>query len=437
MTKLALFLLLLVSPLAGNVAASADDEIPVRQRAMDVLILNDGTRLLGVLPSRETGDDGQLPDTTRLLLRTAWMKEHAPQILANTQPIPAALDANLPAVTLESLLSQHVAELQQQPDASPERVGFLQQRLAELQRPPVDANTVESRLLVLTVSNDIIRRTLQQTANVRQLGFLGIVNDMENVESLSQREVNQKLRLIPVANRLHALPDDNHQFPEEQFERLLAAADSLFGKTCRLIRFEDEFIPDQPGDDRDLAGLAMKMLSKQTQSQLQQLLDEALNGKTPAQQPQQDESTWTSEELPDAARKIAEDQNADIVQVSQMALGMTAGVATVRVCLFHRNRSTGEWKSAVCVTETAFAKDVSEEEAQQLVDNPQLKPMLALFEKLGASPADISRALSMGAVVRIAQQKTETSLQEFIRAATTVGAATPEVAARQLTSLPK
>ncbi len=441
-TTATLVLALVTIHTAAGQDADLGRKVPVRQRAVDVVILNDGTRLLGVLaPAQQPAapQDKQEKDagSTRILCRTEWLSKHAPDVLAHAQPSAEHDGADGQPRTLESLLAEHIADLQQHGDATPERLGFLQVRLDQLRDARVRPGEQKTRLVVLHVANDLIRQKLQHPANVQQLAFLGILNAVPDVEELAQPQLEKRLREIPAADLVQQLPATGPAAAEQKFQTLLIATDSLFGRTCRLIEFNGDFLVDEAADEAKVAEIAATLIARQARTQLAQLLDEALDGPSAANSSvNAGGGAPVAMDVPDAARTIAEQQGADILRISRLNLDIPAASATVSVHIYYHDRSGNRWHPAGFFTETASARDVQGDQAQQLGNNPQLKSMLALFEGLGASSQDVSKALSMGAVVRIAQERTATAVQKAINEATSVDATAGELSALRLSSLP-
>jgi hypothetical protein len=402
---------------------------PVRQRTIDVLVLNDGTQLHGVLVPDQVQIPGQevSKDYVRFLMRLKWANSNIAEILQAADQVPAAQ----PVTSLEQLLKNYIRQLEQAADTDPRQVAFLHERLAEVQARQQDVGAHSSGCVVLQVHDRLVRNRLAQSRSKRTLSSLAVVNDVDGFEELSQQDLAAKLSEIPQAELRTELPGGAAEAAKTRFQLLQLATDNLFGKTARLIQFNGKLINEDAGQDQVLQ-LIPDLLAGQIQKQLQDLL-----GEGGAVRPAGNQGlSGPMIRIPDDVRTSAENSGAQIVQVAGLHLNLTGAAATVAIHLYHKDRDSGQWRLATYSRSSATAADVPEEQTKQLMADPRIKEVLSVFETLGASDAHVTQALKMGAVVQVAQKQANAEVQRYLLDAARVSAPDPTLRVLTLERLP-
>ena len=413
-------ILALLMTMVFSSADSSQADVPVRRRAADVFQLRDGTRLFGVLL------DGGTDRGVRAMFRGQWLKQNAPELYEsaiNSAKTPTSNDDR----SKEALI-RHLQQLRAADEPDIERIGFLEERLTDL-FPEQEQAAVAPDIVILKISNSLIRQKLLKTNAFRQQAGVAILNNLANAETSTPADLqNDLLKLTPatVVRSLPVAPSPSQK--DELFERILLQADRVFGKTCRLIYQGGQFISESNGE-QNLEQLAGQLLNGQVQSQLQQLL----GGEFSTQKPR--ESLLDDDKLPQAASQLAERENADIVEVSSMSLQPANGRASVSLYVFHRASSDADWAKVASVTANATERDVLPENRQRIADDPRVKQVTQIFGGLGISGNEISKAVSIGAVVEVAQSQAKAKLTEQLTLTANPNAALNILEAK-ITSLP-
>jgi hypothetical protein len=407
---------------AGSLTTHA--EVPIRQRTVDVLILQDGTRLLGAsLPAEKEA-------TVSILVRGEWLKQNVPELLArlNATNKQGSVAQN-PVIPL---LTAHITSLEAAGVTDIERVGFLRERLQNLQHDEVGPLTPD--VIVIDISDKLVRRKLLQKPAIRELAGIGILNAVMDVEALKQADVRAALRQIPATELVRSLPTEDVESAANTFRRILLQTDRIFGRTCRLIYHSGRYVSEQDATANPET-LALELLAGQVQSQLSALLSEnagASAGKLKAET----NAPALGQSLPSPAVVIATAEQADVVEVCQMKLNASSGAASVTIDLYHRHGNKADWKFAGRVTGAATHQDISVDQQQNIANDPRVKQITQLFAGLGAGTGDLTKAISVGAVVEVAQQRAKENLQTFVASPGAAAGSRVSVLRRTLTELP-
>ncbi len=178
--------------------------------------------------------------------------------------------------------------------------------------------------------------------------------------------------------------------------------------------------------------IATQMLSGQVQSQLQQLLA-AETGTTVGKL---NNSNLAPEILPAAAANIANNETADVVVVTSMDLNAAAGSASVTIATYHRLTKQAKWNRIAVVSSTASSADITHEQRQRILEDAQVKQVAELFRGLGIGNADLGKAVSIGAVVEVAQQKAKSKLSDALQLDNAESAAGLKVLTARFNELP-
>lgn len=384
----------------------APAEVPMRLRVVDLVILEDGTRLLGAVTSNKRGKP------VEVLLRGSWLKANAPEILDRMQNSEQDIGAT---DTVAELVRQHIESLRLKPAADQNRIGYLEERLIDLTAQPASGAGGVPALVVLSLPAKAVKRVIVQNAASPQIALVSILNQVDNVEDTAKKDVVKELQQIPAAQRITQLPESKSgpkadESARRQFQRLLLKTDRVLGTTCRLIKQSGEYLSETNSSAADLQALTAKMILGQAQSQLQSLLND--NFARPAGAVGGGFKLPSPPILPAAAALLAENENADVVEVTQMDLDPTGGSAEVSIAMYHKGSSTADWKLLTVVKGRATTRDVTPEQQQKIAGDARVQQITQLFSGLGVNGNNISSAVSIGACVEIAQQRARQALQD-------------------------
>ena len=117
-----------------------------------------------------------------------------------------------------------------------------------------------------------------------------------------------------------------------------------------------------------------------------------------------------------AAARIANDEDADVVEVTSMQMNPAVGTTEVSISVYRR-RSDKRWHEVMVVAGRATAGDVTAEQRQRIEKDPQVQQVFRLFSSLGAT-SQLSNAIGVGAVVEIAQQRAKSRLNQLLLSGT-------------------
>ena len=406
----------------GTVATAA--EVPIRQRGVDVLILQNGTRLLGVsLPAENDR-------TVSILVRGEWLKQNVPELYVRLST--ATNKADVAQNPIIPLLMAHIESLEAASVRDIERVGFLRERLGNLDQNAAGDATPD--VIVVDVSEKLVRRKLLQKPKIRELAGLGILNAVADVESLSQADVQIALQGIPATELIRSLPTEYAEDAENGFRRILLQTDRIFGRTCRLILHASRYISEKDANENPET-LALELLAGQVQSQLSALLNGDIAGSANNLKPGP-KAPAVGQSLPPQAAVIAAGQQADVVEVSEMKMNAASGSASVTIDLYYKDNNDVDWAFVGRVTGAATPHDISADQQQNIANDPRVKQITQLFGSLGAGSNDVTKAISVGAAVEVAQQRAKENLQAFVVAAGAVSENRISVRRSVLTELP-
>jgi hypothetical protein len=328
-------------------------------------------------------------------------------------------------------LRNHIAELQKSPNIPLERIGYLNERLLGL-TAEILPNT-DPDVVIIELPDSLIRQTLTKKPAYRQLAGLGILNGVTSVESASAKDLEAELRKHDPASLIKDLPTEapNNLQTVSNLQLILLDADRVLGKTCRLINYGGQYMSEAATRANPTA-IAAQMLSGQVQSQLQQLLaaeTETTVGKL-------NNSNLAPEILPAAAANIANNETADVVEVTSMDLNAAAGSGSVTIATYHRLTKQAKWNRIAVVSSTASSADITHEQRQRILEDAQVKQVAELFRGLGIGNADLGKAVSFGAVVEVAQQRAKSKLSDALQLDNAESAAGLKVLTAKFNELP-
>lgn len=386
-------------------------QVPVRQRAVDLVLLRDGTRLLGAVVADKRGQNMQM------LLRGSWLEQNAPDLLDRIVPDSAVEPAATKSVA--SLVQEFVKDLESQPDPDFERIGYLNERLIDLEVDPNPASVGTPDLVVISLPQKLIRNRLVQPSRGQNLAGIAVLNQIDQVEDLSKNDVIAKLKKIPLAKLLRQLPEQvsknqasKQTSVQQEFQKLLVRTDRTLGKTIRLIYQSGQYVDEQNASAADLQALTTQMMAGQVQSQLQSLLNGEFS--QPAGTQKKSSTSGLTKTLAPTAVEIAKRQQADVVEVVEMKLNVTAGSANVRLGLYHQWPDQQVWTLVAMVTGNATTRDVPADQKQRIAEDETVKQVTQLFSGLGSSGSNITNAISIGAAVEVAQNRARQALENAL-----------------------
>lgn len=376
------------------VAAAADPPVPFRSRCVDLVLLADGTRLLGSVLDE---------DERTVLLRRTWLQTDAPEFFAaDVQPRLQREDAAA-TPALSKMIEDELARLRKATPGDLRRIGMLQETAERL----ATAERSASPWVILRLPDDCVRRIVTQSAQIRPVGFYAILNGVPDAEQRGWQDVSDELKRIPLGDRVTALPQtDSSAVAQDQLADLLAAIDVRTANAGRLIRTGDVVVSET--DELPVAALLPQLLTSEFGKQLAPLLqgrfpDDPLPG-TAGDPPS------ALNALPPAAVELAERQGWNSVVISAFDVRIAAGTAGVSRAVFTHSDERG-WRPVLQVRGTADRSDVSEQSLQELSSDPRVEQVLQVFTGLGAESDELRQALSLGAVVRVAAGRCEDQFQ--------------------------
>ena len=239
----------------------------VRDTVVDQMLLQDGTRLKGMAVSRKP---------PQLLVRTGWLKQHAPDFLERSvRPVArTSLQANaqrLKVLLTEAAAKQPAGEQKSDPPGNLARTTLLQE---VLQRLEPDEDLLPTHVVVESLRSTFRTADLRTDAQ-RMLGLRAMAADITDFEQLHWKAVAARLQQSAAAAPGPAEPAAD--MTEAQLQQvawcILAAIDVRTNEALKLVRSGTAFIDE---DSRpDPAQLLQVAANQSTRGLLQDLLDEA------------------------------------------------------------------------------------------------------------------------------------------------------------------
>lgn len=405
-----LLLLLLPCPLPWKILQADDPPVrSVRDTVADQLLLQDGTRLKGIAVSKKP---------PRLLVRTGWLRLHAPAFLERSVRPAARKSLQTSAARLQELLTEAAehstsGEKQREQPENLARTTLLQEVLQRLQP---DDELLPTHVVVES------RRATFRTADLRSepqrmLGLRASLADLTDFENLHWKTVASRLQQAGPAAA--GFPEPAAEITESQLQQavwcILAAIDVRTNEAVRLIRSGTAIIDE---DSRpDPAQLLQAAASQSLGGVLQELLNEASG--QPATAPAAGTGPESATEaLPAAAVAIAAQRQRRTVVLSEFSADPGAGQAAVRRTLWYQ-ASAGTWHLVAAAQGTANVGENQPEDAAALQQDPQIQQITELAAILGLPRQQMQTALGMGAVVQRALQRAGTQFDELLQQALT------------------
>lgn len=378
---------------------------PNRDSVADRVLLKNGATLRGLLVSERP---------LRLLVRSEWLTEHCPQLLAD-ELLPLLNKTNNESREALRLLLQQ--ELRSQPAAQPAngvaghdaaRRALLQDLLERLAQ--ADPTQLPDWIL-LEFPRIRVQRLEQVTDQRRQLCRLGMLNQIPQLEQLPSKAVQRQLEAIPAAQRINVFqgqPPGQTQNVSLLFEKILAAVDIRSGSASRVIQSGPVCVDEAaPGS---IPLLFQQAFQQNFQTTLNELLAEA-SGTAPAPPAP---APLAADEVPPEATAVALRQGSRTLVISSSITDLSTGSAVVSRRVFLQR--DGEWRQQFALQEQATLKDVPADRAQQLAEDPQIKELTQIAETFGLSGDQLQTALGMGSVVQTALARLQAGFDEQLQA---------------------
>ncbi|MFO0180073.1 MAG: hypothetical protein ACK55P_22965 [Planctomyces sp.] len=380
----------------------------VRDTVVDQLLLQDGTRLKGVAVARKP---------PQLLVRTSWLKQHAPDFLERSvRPVArTSLQANaqrLKVLLTEAAAKQPAGEQESDPPGNLARTTLLQE---VLQRLEPDEDVLPTHVVVESLRSTFRTADLRTDAQ-RMLGLRAMAADIADFEQLHWKTVAARLQQSAAAAPGPAEPAAD--MTEAQLQQIawciLAAIDVRTNEALKLVRSGTAFIDEASRPDP--AQLLQVAAGQSTRGLLQDLLDEA-SGQPVSLNAGKESVHGVLETLPTAAADMARARQKRTVVVSEFTTDLNSGQAAVRRSLWYQ-AADEKWHLTAAVTGTATAGEHQVSDLAALHNDPQVQQIAALSAALGLQQ-QLQTALGMGAVVQRALQNAATQLEDLLQQALT------------------
>ncbi len=386
------------------------DEPPVRSvrdTVVDHLLLQDGTRLKGIAVSRKP---------PQLLVRTSWLKQHAPGFLEQSVRPSARTSLQSSTLKLKELLTEAASQLPlaEQPDRpqNPARTTLLQEVLERLEP---DEELLPTHVVVESRRSSFRTADLRNDAQ-RMLGLRAMAADLSDFENLHWKTVAARLQQAPAA--MPRLPEPAADMTDTQLQQvawcILAAIDVRTNEALKLVRSGTAIIDENSRPDP--AQLLQAAATQSLNGLLQDLLNEAA-GQPASLNTSSDAGHGLTESLPKAAADMAHAQQRRTVVLSEFTTDLNAGHAAVRRSLWYQTADRN-WHLTAAATGTATAGENTAADIAALQNDPQVQQIAALVAIPGLQQ-QLQTALGMGAVVQRALQNATTQFEDLLQQALT------------------
>lgn len=380
---------------------------PVRQRAVDSVVLKQGTKLYGAVLSRSK------EGTVKIAVQRSWLKRAAPNIYAEERKREQQQTAEAPRKRLQRIrdwIKERTDKKRLVPFLKSER-----KRLEKLTRSDESPNKkpVESQFMVLTIPADQIRGGYGQPANHRRIAVLAWRERLKEVESRTAKSLLKELlaagkrpgvEKVDLSDRLPKASLET----ERQWAARKAVVEFDYLKRVRFQGTADTLV--QAGGDAEKAPDVTAIFSSIYKSQLDGLLEEALgNGRIS----RKSRSTQAAEALQKAA-KTADAEQVRGFRVTRVHPDLTKQRVTVEES-FVAKMPAGKWATIWRHRETLDASKPRKELEARVRDDERVKQVLKLAAAFGlaANKDQIATAIRFGAAVQLAHEKAEDKFLEF------------------------
>lgn len=420
--------LLMIAASVGNAAIAAPQAaqpVPLTQRVVDQVLLNDNQRLLGMaLGTTNTGD-------LQFVVRRDWLKQHAAATYRRTVADEPARDREILEQLVERLIAwrelrkdeQILANfLDQQLDQARARLKKLRAAVEEepADKPQQQKPETTTQLLVLVIPANQIRRGQFQKPDARHILGLAWERELEEPEEQSRTRLVQKLEKLMVDVK-SALPDLTDRIPSQPQDeqawaaRVAVVEYSILGKP-HFQGAGGMLVRDDPGQQRPgLEELLTGMLGEGLESQLAELLGDGSKSGA-ARDTAQDEK---SRQAVKKATAEAAEEGATGARITQ--LNQDIGRKRVSVTgQFWVRLDGGEWRAAWRQSAMVDASRADPKQQAELADDPQIKEITDMIKKLGLplGQGALDLALQFGIATKQAQTQIDDAFSQFLLQAT-------------------
>jgi hypothetical protein len=396
-----------VIPIATVVLASSSlpaENVRVNRKAVDVVLLKDGTRLLGAVVSRDK--DG----TLTVAVQREWLKKHAARMYRTAVQNEQCRIAEAPQKRL-----RRIREWLKQRAGDKDLGPFLKTELARLGRvrakPQATAGGAAAKqLMLLVVPGKDVKEGYRQSAAHRQVLLLAWRERLKDVERRSALDLAKELR--DSGKRFDGKPVDlTDRLPASGFESDVQwAARKAIVEFDRLkrLRFQgtDDVLVQAGGDSTKPVDLS-QVFSSLLQARMNQFLQEALgNGVAPRRK-------TANDSLPKAI-KIAEAERVAGFRITRVKPDLAVKRITVEESFVARMPG-GTWETVWSHRETIDATQKRPDVEQRIKNDERVKQALALVKGLGLGADDkqLETAIRFGAATQIAQDKAAGKFDDF------------------------
>lgn len=369
-----------------------------RDRVVDLIILDDGTRLYGTPAAT-------IPDG--FVFRTEWLKSEAAEFFArDVQPNLRNEGTERRAAEVRERLRQEVQRLQQAEPPDLRRIGLIMEVLDRQQT----AGNAANELIVVVFPRPMIRRHQPQSVRNRQLGLLAFLNRLDEPETSSWQKVARQLNDIDPTMLRTSMQNPQEETPDFQFQRIMAAIDYRTRTCLSFISTGNRLIPDNA--EVQIPTLMAEMLGDSIRKQI-----ELLTSEEPA-------STFQSPDRRDAALIQLVEQagisaltkGVRTISVSEYDIAPEMNAAVVRQSLFTVD-ALGKWYIVNRAAAAASITEITPAQTESVSSDPQVRQITELFGSLlpAAGTADanpIDQAVRLGTVVQLAGKRSGSRFEE-------------------------
>ena len=391
----------------GN-CQSEPNGLGLRESVVDRAVIRGGDRLRGLIVSEKP---------LRFFVRTEWLKTNSERFFqAEVQPAIQKQESDLrtplqelirkelerPAIPALNAAANPAAVNAESATAAARR--SLLEDLSE--RLQADAN-INPEWVLVELPRPRVQRLEPISGPRRELGRLGMLNRIPNLEEISAESVQRQLAGIPESERVLIFEGvaGELELPERVFERVLAAADLRSGGAARVIRTGGVCIDEESAGE--IPALFGQMLQQNVEGALQELLAEASGTAVRRSVPNE-------AGVPRDAAAIAERSRRRALLISTNQMDPANGRAVVTQELYYRV-TDGSWRLQLASVGEAGEGDIPAGVAEQLADDPQVQEVAKLAGVLGLGGDELRRAVGMGAVVQEALARSRTKLEERVQ----------------------
>ncbi len=372
---------------------------PLTQRAVDVVGLAGGERLLGIRL-----DDGRVPEA-ELLVRRAWVEKHAPKLYERLIKDEAEASNAAWVQLRDRLIDWQTLRADDKPLANYIRgqLESINKRLALAEEAKPKRKEPLSLLLLVQVPRREIRQQQAVSPARRKLLALAWEQNLDEPESLSAVEITAALKDKKIDPATAQFDLSDRIPPQTVGDRQWAAKMALVEYSLLGVphyQGTGDFLVEA-GGDAPQAGLE-QLMAGMLEGQLKELLNPG--GKPAA--------------APDVAEKAtgpAEKAGRSGVRITQM--DQNGGGKVVVRGRFLAHMPDGSWQAVWSHSETADAAKVTAEALQEVQNDPQVSEIVDKL-KGAAGGGLLDQALRHGAATMIAQRALETRFQAFLLSAT-------------------